>query len=133
LVLVPVRKKIWSRSPREKSSGPGRGPGEKSLRSWFRSRQKQILGECSSQKYFGYGPGPKRTFWSWSCSEKILVLVLVKKDFGPGPGPGPGKKKILVPVSSLQTTISKTVVANDLWFSIIERKNIGTSFSLKSL
>jgi hypothetical protein len=45
------------------------------------------LGEGSSQKYFGYGLGPK----------KILVLVLVKKNFGPCKkkifGLGPGQKK----------------------------------------
>jgi hypothetical protein len=54
-------------------------PAKKSLRSWSRSLQKQILGEGSTQKYFVYGLGPKKSFWSWSCSEKILVLVLVKK------------------------------------------------------
>jgi hypothetical protein len=112
LVPVPVRKKFGpghGPGPGEKkNSGLGPGPGEKkfsvpitvptkkSLRSWSRSRQKQILGEGSSQKYFRYSLGPKKTFWSWSCSEKILVLVLVKKNFGPGPGqkkkfgPGPG-------------------------------------------
>jgi hypothetical protein len=85
-----VRKKIWSRSRREKNFGPSPGekkilvpvavPAKKSLRSWSRSRQKQILGEASSQKYFCYGLGPKKN---------ILVLVLFRKNFGPGPARGP--------------------------------------------
>jgi hypothetical protein len=81
---------FWSRSRsrREKNFGPGPGPGEKkilvpvavpakkSLMSWSRSRQKQILAEASSQKYFRYGLGPKKN---------ILVLVLFRKNFGAGP------------------------------------------------
>jgi hypothetical protein len=33
-----------------------------------------------SQKYYGHGPDPKKTFWSRSCSEKILVLVPSQRD-----------------------------------------------------
>ncbi len=104
MVPVPGRKKFGPRSRRKKNSGPGEKkilvpvavPAKKSFRSWSRARQKQSLGEGSSQKYFCYGLGPKKTFWSLSCSEKILVLVLVKKNFGPSSG----QKKILVPVPS---------------------------------
>jgi hypothetical protein len=67
------------------------------------------FGAGPSQKYFGHGAGPKKTFWFRSCSEKILVLVLVKKTFGPGPGQkkkfGPGTT---LPISSNTPLLSIT-------------------------
>jgi hypothetical protein len=60
--------------------------------SWSRSRQKQILAEASSQKYFCYGLGPKKNILALVLFRKNFGAGPSEKNFGPGPGPGPGKK-----------------------------------------
>ncbi len=82
----------------------GPGPGEKKILVPVLVLSETNFDAGPSQKYFGHGPGPKKTSWSRSCSEKILVLVLVKKNFGPGPG----QKKKFGPGTGTTLPISNT-------------------------
>jgi hypothetical protein len=85
------------------------------------------LGEGSSQKYFGYGLGPKKHFGPGPVQKKFWCWSYLKS-FGPGPGPGqkknsgpgPGQKKNFGPGTTLLISKEHSIFMKFLSYLLVK-------------